>query len=402
MKSYNVDDKLKDRKMIVQAIIKTCKSKRKKNAGTNRKYKEAQYILQHVDEYTDRVLDLMESFEIKAAMEEQGIEVPSDINKMAYSPRKCESFEIKDGSSRKSRTITSVPLYPDQIIHQLIIAVAKPVMMKSMYEYSCGSMPGGGIHKGMRCIKKTIDRHSKNDKSEIKYVAKLDIKKCYPSISHESLKGQLRKKFRGKLFLWLTDSVIDSYFDGDVNGIKHGLPIGYSTSQWFCNFHLTPLDHLIKEKLHIKHYVRYMDDMVFFGPNKKSLHKAVDSIGDYLKSMELKLKDNWQVFRFDYFDKNGNRRGRDIDFLGFRFFRDKIILRKRIALTLKRQAAKIFKSKKLSVRMARSFISRAGWLRHSNSFNFYNKHIKDKINFKKIKEVISNESRKYSNANCAI
>jgi len=43
------------------------------------------------------------------------------------------------------------------------------------------------------------------------------------------------------------------------------------------------------------------------------------AIEEYLNSIDLQLKKDWQVFRVDYFDRQGKRRGRDIDFLGLRF-----------------------------------------------------------------------------------
>ena len=141
-----------------------------------------------------------------------------------------------------------------------------------------------------------------------------------------------------------------------------------------------------------------MDDMVLFGRNKRKLHKVVRSIMMYLNKIGLKIKHTWQVFRFDYIDRHGKRRGRDIDFLGYRFFRDKIILRKRNALKLRRQVMKIHRMKEITAHVAQSLMSRLGWLRHCNSFNFWHKYVKPYINIKKIKEVIRNESRKYHQA----
>lgn len=270
--------------------------------------------------------------------------------------------------------------------------------MKYMYRHSYGSIPGRGIHSGKQYIEKYIKHCRRYDKSAIKYAAKLDIRKCYQSIPHKHLKSALRKKFRGKLFLWLAFAIIDSYKDDIVDGEPVGLPIGYSTSHWFCNFLLTPLDYFIKQDLEIEHYVRYMDDMVFFGKNKRKMHKAVMEIIKYTRFIGLKIKHNWQVFRFDYIDRYGKRRGRDIDFLGYRFFRDKVILRKRNALILRRQVMRVSKMEKVTAHAAQSLMSRLGWLRHCNSFNFWHKYVKPYINIKKIKEVIRNESRKHNQA----
>jgi len=181
------------------------------------------------------------------------------------------------------------------------------------------------------------------------------------------------------------------------NGEKYGIPIGFPTSQWFCNFILTPIDHKIKNS-GVKYFVRYVDDLVFFGRSKKHLHKVMAIIKEELIKMGLKLKNIWQVFRYDYIDKKGKRRGRAFDFLGYRFFRDKIILRKRNALTISRQARRIKRVSNVTAHTARSMMSRLGDIRHCNSLNFYQKNVKPFIDIKKLKGVIRRESRKHNYA----
>ncbi|MDI9412773.1 MAG: RNA-directed DNA polymerase [Bacillota bacterium] len=398
MKSFNIDSKLTDLDVIKRAIVTVCKSKRKKPRGQNRKYKQAQYILKNTDKCAERILEMVQAFDRVHGARERGLPVDPEDVELMYKPKQCEPFEIRDAGSGKKRMIISVPIYPDQIIHQLLIEASKPVFMRGMYEYSLGSIPDGGIHKGKKYLEKTIKRHQKYDKSAIKYAVELDIEKCYPSINHEILKAQLKKKFRGKLFVWLSSTVIDSYYDRETFGQRYGLPLGYSTSHWFCNFYLTPVDHYIKNDLGIEYYIRYMDDMIFFGRNKKALHEAVRAIMRYIGKLQLKIKGNWQVFRFDYIDRVGRRRGRAIDTLGFRFFRDKIILRKRLALTIRRAVKRVAKMKKVTAHAAQSLMSRLGWLRHFHSYNFYHEYVLPYISIRKLKGVIRNASRKHNQA----
>lgn len=410
MRSYNIDNKLKDREVIKEAITKACKNKKRKKTGNNNKYKQAQHILGNIDDYIETTLEIVTAFEIVQKAKEQGGPVDIEIYRKAFKPKTYPEFTIKDGASGKERDIISVPLFPDQIIHQLLITAGESVYMKGMYEYSCGSIPKRGIHKGTKYIKKVINHHTKTDKAEIKYCGQLDITKCYQSISHSHLKGLLRKKFRGKLYIWLSYTVIDSYksyTEGDEN---YGLPIGFSTSQWWCNFDLTPLDHYIKGELGVKHFIRYVDDIIIFSRNKKKLHQVVRKIMEYLKSIGLKIKDNWQVFRFDYEDRNGERdkrgrikrRGRPLDTLGYRFFRNKTILRKRNALAIRRQVIRVSKMKKITAHAAQSLMSRLGQLRHCNSFNFWHKYVKPFISIRKLKEVIRHESRKHNETCVAV
>ena len=61
--------------------------------------------------------------------------------------------------------------------------------MKGMYQFSCGSIPGRGIHYG----KKYLEKFIRENKSEIKYVLKFDIHHFYESINVDLLKERFRK-----------------------------------------------------------------------------------------------------------------------------------------------------------------------------------------------------------------
>lgn len=399
MKSFNVDDRLKDPLIIENAIYAVYKSL--KRSKWPAKHRRAEAVLADIDAHVEATIKAVENFEEMMRLMEQGKPVPAEIVERAWHPKPYSKFTVKDGPSKKEREIICATAIQDKIIHQLVIEAAKPVFMRSMYHYSCGSVPGRGTHKGVKYLKRTINRHNKYDKSAIKYGAVGDVKKCYQSFSHKILNEQIRKKFRGKLFAWLMAVIIDCYHHEIVDDEKYGIPIGFPTSLWLCNFGLTPMDHKIKSA-GIRYYMRYVDDIVMFGRSKKRLHKVVEIIKQALINIGLRLKSNWQVFRYDYINKDGERRGRAFDVLGFRFFRDKTILRKRNVLAISRQARRIGKVKSVTPHMARSMLSRMGSLKHCHSRNYYTKNVKPYVNIKKLKEVISIEDRKRNHATVAV
>lgn len=344
--------------MIRRAIINAARNKRNRA--------EVQRVLADMETHIDIVFDMI-------------------VNE-SFKPTPYRQFEVVDGISGKHRIVSCPAFFPDQVMHWLVVLASQDIFTKGMYEFVCGSVPGRGVHYGRKAVKKWME----TDKTNTKYCAKLDISKFYPSISHTALKAALRRKIKDHKILWLFDTIIDS--------TEKGLPIGNYTSQWLANFLLQELDHAIKEVLHVVHYIRYMDDMVLFGRNKKKLHAAVRWIAGQLAPLGLKLKANWQVFRVDYIDKAGKRRGRDIDFMGFRFFRDKIIMRKKISLRARRLAARIAKSKVVSFKSAAAMISYCGWFKYTNSANFTAKYIVPNISIKKLKGVVRNETRKRNKA----
>ena len=86
------------------------------------------------------------------------------------------------------------------------------------------------------------------------------MKKYFDSIPHSKLAVLLAAKFKDKALLNLFDKLLASYCVTE----GRGLPIGNLTSQYFANFYLVFVDHYAKEKMQVKGYVRYMDDVLLF------------------------------------------------------------------------------------------------------------------------------------------
>lgn len=146
----------------------------------------------------------------------------------------------------------------------------------------------------------------------------------------------------------------------------------------------------VLKRLGAVHYMRYMDDMVIFGSNKKVLHRTRQAISDYLENeLGLSLKDNRQVFRFSY----GNDKGRDLDFMGFRFFRNRTILRKTIMYKATRKARKLSRKERPTIHDARQMLSYLGWIDCTDTYKMYRKWIKPYISFKQLKRKISQHDR---------
>lgn len=259
----------------------------------------------------------------------------------------------------------------------MIINVLKPIFEHGMYEHSYGSLPNRGAHKGKKLIEKWISHDRKN----VKYCLKMDIRKFFNSIPHDIIKNKFTLLIHDKKFLKILHDVIDV-----VDG---GIPLGFYTSQWFANWYLQDLDHYIKEKLGAVHYIRYMDDMVIFGSNKRKLHKIREKISEYLyKELGVEMKDNWQVFRFDYI-KCGKHYGRCLDFMGFKFYRDKTTLRRTIMLKATRKAKKMSKKEKVTIYDIRQMLSYLGWIDCTDTYCMYETWIKPYVDFRYCKKRLS-------------
>ena len=276
-------------------------------------------------------------------------------------------IQIYDGIQRKKRTII-VPSFREQIIHHMIVNVLKPIIMKPLYEHSYGSIPRRGGTLGMKRIKKWITHDPRNTK----YCLKMDIRKYFDSVPHEVVIGRLKKQIHDERFLNILIEI--------VNVNDHGLPLGFYTSQWLANWYLTGLDHYIKEKLGAAYYIRYMDDMVIFGPNKRKLHKMRVEIEKYLNdNLGLSLKDNWQIFPL---------KARALDFMGFKFYRYKVTLRRSILYKACRKARRMSLNRP-SIYCIKQLLSYLGWFSQTDSYNVFRERITPYVNIQYLKRRMS-------------
>lgn len=282
------------------------------------------------------------------------------LKKKTYKTSPYTYSKINDKG--KIREISKLPYFPDRIVHWAVMLQTEKIFINTFITDTYASLPNRGTHKVINKM-----QHAMQNRKETKYTLKLDVKKFFPNIDQNILKSLLRRKFKDKDLLWLFDEIIDS--------ADKGLPIGNYISQYLSNYYLTYFDHWLKEKMGVKYYYRYMDDMIVFGNSKLKLRLLRVYIDDYLKNeLNLKIKSNWQIFPTYV---------RGVDFLGYRLFGDYTLLRKKIVKSIKAKVKTINK-RGVKINDINSIMSYMGWLTHCNSYNFVKKYMEPTI--KKVKK----------------
>ena len=264
-----------------------------------------------------------------------------------YKTSRYSFFTVHDP---KERTIARLPYYPDRIVHHAIMNVIEPIITKMYTADTYACIKGRGSHLARHRIMEAM----RKDPEGTTYCLKLDIRKYYPSIDHEILKGILRRKFKDVRLLGLLDEIIDS---------AEGLPIGNYLSQTLANVFLAHFDHYVKEVLRVKYYYRYVDDIVILGADKDELRRIFYAIRERLAAQRLRVKDNWQIFPVE---------ARGLDFLGFVFRHGYVRLRKRIKRNIFRTLAHLRKVCKTTKEIRLAVGSYIGWLKYTNSRNLIN------------------------------
>ena len=145
---------------------------------------------------------------------------------------------------------------------------------------------------------------------------KMDIRKYFDSIDHAILYRLLEQKFKDRALMDLFGRIIESY----ATTPGKGLPIGSLTSQHFANFYLAPLDRFVKETLHCRAYVRYMDDFVVWAQDRETLKKILPLLEHFLEErLTLRFRESPFI----------NRTSQGMDFLGYRLLPGKTRLNRR-------------------------------------------------------------------------
>lgn len=320
---------------------------------------------------------------VDSHLEEKLTELQQMLINHTYKTSEYITFLKTDGL--KEREIYKLPYFPDRVCQWAILQVIEPFLIKNLTKDTYSAIPQRGIHqiakqfsgyyketKQGRKVKKTwVPSILVSDPENTAYCLKLDAKKYYPSINHDILKIKYRKLFKDKELIWLLDEIIDST-EGDT-----GIPIGNYLSQYSGNMYLSSFDHWIKEEIGIKHYFRYMDDIVILHGSKEFLHDLKRKIDIYFEAeLKLKIKENWQVFP---------TKSRGIDFVGYRFFGEYTLLRKTTCKQFKRKMRAISEKRENNVDPSFtdwcSFNSYKGWLMYCDSYRLTQKYVVPNIEY---------------------
>lgn len=249
--------------------------------------------------------------------------------------------KILDGTSKKERTIAKV-CYRDRVAQWMIAIQYQPYYLSILHPNTHAAIPGRGIHSALLSTEKYVRVN------KYKWCLKFDIRHYFESINRTVLKQQMEEDIPDKTILKIVCGIID---DAPMTGI----PIGNYSSQYLANRYLCQFDFWLGERAD---FVRYMDDVVVFGDSKDELIKLFREIEWFLlRNLYLEIKSNWQVFKIS---------DRGIDFVGYRVFPDKTILRKRAFRDTRRVTISLGKKVQhggeLTYSEICSLMSRLGWV----------------------------------------
>jgi hypothetical protein len=246
-------------------------------------------------------------------LEENLLALRWELTHKTYLHGGYREFVVTDS---KKRTIKAAP-FRDRVVHHAICNIIEPILDRGFIYDSYACRKGKGTHAAIvrleHFIKSLRSRTREEGMQRTRlYCLKCDVSKYFDNVDHEILLELLRKKIKDDDVLWLLRQIIASN--------QHGIPIGNLTSQLFANVYLNELDHFVKRELRERWYLRYMDDFLVLGSDKRHLLECKERIRAFLRD-RLKLQlhpKKAEIFPIDP----------GVDFLGYVVRRGKRFLRK--------------------------------------------------------------------------
>lgn len=364
MKSHKrLFEKLLDKDFIRSCIIDAAKHKTKRS--------DVMHVLKNIDYYVDWLFDLLKNGEFHIHNKQPRV--------------------INEHNCNKERVIICPDFMPDLVVQHMVIKVLQPLFINHFYYNSCASIPNRGPNYGRKAIQRFIRRnHLKR-----MYVFKFDIRRFFEHIDRNILMDKFVKLIHDDAFLYIIHQII-FYNDNDI-----GIPLGFYSSQWFANFYLTEFDYYTKQSCRIPFMMRYMDDIIILDFNKRHLWESITCVIDFLLyRLHLVIKKNYQMFLL-----NDGCVGRCIDYMGFKFYHNRVILRKRTLCRLRRKSVCIYKKyiscyRKPNWYVCTQMIARHGLMAHVDCYLYFLKYIKSNIQLKRMRLIISSHSKYMNMVTC--
>ena len=169
-----------------------------------------------------------------------------------------------------------------------------PVLRNKLIYDNGASIKGKGVSFTRNRLDKHLSSAIKEYGSEF-YALVFDFKSFFDNISHQQCLNILQQYFHDKYIKGLSLAIIKSYEKNRINQIQDirekermliklksnelsGVCLGSQISHIIALSIPNSLDHFIKDRCGIKHYIRYMDDGVIFHKSKEYLTRLLNDM----------------------------------------------------------------------------------------------------------------------------
>lgn len=230
----------------------------------------------------------------------------AELHNGTYKERRAKFFTITEP---KRREIMSIH-FRDRIYQRSLNDVAiYPQATQSFIADNFACQKDKGTNAARDRLKEFLHQFYDEYRTD-GYVLKIDIRGYYPNMNHEYAEGMLAEYLDDETYQ-MAKSVL-AHLPGDV-----GYNPGSQIVQIVGITALDKVDHFIKEKLHVKYYIRYMDDFLILHNDRAYLEYCLKQIVDMLHTQKMEVSEKKTFIQpisrpirhlgFDYYLKENGR-----------------------------------------------------------------------------------------------
>ena len=248
-----------------------------------------------------------------------------ELKNREYFPNAYRCFMIFEP---KPRLVMSQSIKDKVVNHFVAREYLMPLLDKSLIDTNVATRQEKGSAYAQKMIRRYFAQMLAERPGVTIYALKIDISKYFYSIDHEILFDKLKRRIKDGDVLEILHRIIDEtnkpYINKAIDGfnkyygtdIPHyekgkGLSIGAMTSQFLAIYYLDDVDHYIKDIMHCKWYIRYMDDFLVLSHSKSELKQIYGEIERCLAELKLKVNPKSAIY---------NCFAQGVTFLGYRYY----------------------------------------------------------------------------------
>lgn len=206
-----------------------------------------------------------------------------NFNRLHKGTFKHDNFYEFDLLERgKMRHIRSVSVRERGVQRCICDYCLVPLITRSFIYDNGASMKNKGYGFSRKRLVTHLHQYYNHYKDTDGYVLLFDFSKFFDNVSHQICFDIIDNKIKDEHLRITTKDFIEAF--GDV-----GLGLGSQVSQIMALASANKLDHLIKEKLQIKYYGRYMDDGYLIHHDKEYLKYCLQEIQKICDELGIKL-----------------------------------------------------------------------------------------------------------------
>ena len=257
--------------------------------------------------------------EFEMHLEENLKELSTELYEGRWKPQPLEWFVNLNPTVRE----VFAPQFRDRVVSHVLFMMIAPIFERYFIDDSFSCRVGKGTLVGIERFEHHLRSVTDNWRHDA-YILNLDITGYFMSIVRGKLYditwetlGKHRRLFPDEIDYEFADYLIFTFLSrdplegcvyyGDPGRIQLvlpekslrfqpqgvGIPIGDVINQLFSNIYLNPFDQFVKRSLHVKNYVRYVDDSKAMHRSYQYLEECRERAGEFLdRELSLRLHPN--------------------------------------------------------------------------------------------------------------